>query len=71
LECGRRAFDVAVAQDDPETVVFCEVYDDRAAFDVHLQTPYLARFSAGIPALIVAEHEVRFLDRTCSEAEAA
>ena len=42
---------------------------DRAAFDVHLQTPHLARFRAGFPALIVAEGAVRFLERTCSGAE--
>jgi quinol monooxygenase YgiN len=70
-EPGCRAFDVAVAQEDPDTVVFYEVYDDRAAFDAHLQTLHLARFRAGIPALIVAERAVRFLERTCSGAEAA
>jgi quinol monooxygenase YgiN len=51
-EPGCRAFDVAVRQDAPEIVVFYEVYDDRAAFDVHLKTPHLARFRAGFPALI-------------------
>jgi quinol monooxygenase YgiN len=70
-EPGCRAFDVAVAQDDPDTVVFYEVYDDRAAFDAHLQTAHLARFRAGFPALIVAERPVRFLERTCCDAEPA
>jgi quinol monooxygenase YgiN len=36
------------------------VYDARAAFDAHLQTPHLDRFRAGFPALIVAERPVRF-----------
>jgi quinol monooxygenase YgiN len=57
-EPGCRAFDVAVAQDDPDTVVFYEVYDDRAAFDAHLQMPHLARFRAAFPALIVTERAV-------------
>jgi quinol monooxygenase YgiN len=70
-EPGCLAFDVAVAQDDPDAVVFYEVYDDRDAFDAHLQTPHLARFRAGFPALIVAERAVRFLERTCSGAELA
>jgi quinol monooxygenase YgiN len=70
-EPGCLAFDVAVAQDDPGAVVFYEVYDDRAAFDAHLQTPHLARFRAGFPALIVAERAVRFLERTCSGTEPA
>ena len=70
-EPGCRAFDVAVAQDDPETVVFYEVYDDRVAFDAHLETPHLARFRAGFPALIVTERAVRFLERACCGAEPA
>ncbi|GJE60711.1 putative quinol monooxygenase [Methylobacterium trifolii] len=64
-EPGCRTFDVAVAEDDPQTVVFYEVYDDRAAFDAHLETPHLARFRAGFPALIAEERPVRFLGRTC------
>lgn len=51
--------------------MFYEVYDDRAAFDAHLQTAHLARFRAGFPALIVAERPVRFLERTCCGAEPA
>ncbi|WP_407192786.1 putative quinol monooxygenase [Bradyrhizobium sp. STM 3566] len=70
-EPGCRAFEVAVTQDALETVVFYEVYDDRAAFDAHLKTPHLARFRAGFPALIVTERAVRFLERTCSGAEPA
>lgn len=68
LEPGCRAFDVCVSEADDETVVFYEVYDDRAAFDAHLETPHLARFRAGFPALIVTERPVRFLARTCSGA---
>ena len=56
---------------DPQTVVFYEVYDDRAAFDAHLETPHLARFRDGFPALIEEERPVRFLGRTCCGAEAA
>nr|WP_157080584.1 putative quinol monooxygenase [Methylobacterium variabile] len=70
-EPGCRAFDVAVSESDPQTVVFYEVYDDRAAFDAHLETPHLARFRDGFPALIEEERPVRFLGRTCCGAEAA
>ncbi|SFU50343.1 Quinol monooxygenase YgiN [Methylobacterium sp. 174MFSha1.1] len=69
-EPGCRAFDVAVSESDPLAVVFYEVYDDRAAFDAHLETPHLARFRAGFPALIAEERPVRFLARTVGGAEA-
>ncbi len=49
-EPGCRAFDVAVDESDTLTVVFYEVYDGRAAFDAHLETPHLARFRAGFTA---------------------
>ncbi|TNC07693.1 antibiotic biosynthesis monooxygenase [Methylobacterium terricola] len=68
-EPGCRAFDVAVSESDPQAVVFYEVYDDRAAFDAHLETPHLARFRDGFPALIAEERPVRFLARTLSGAE--
>ncbi len=61
-EPGCRQFDVAVSDDDPHTVVFYEVYDDRAAFDAHLATPHFAQFQQGFPALIV-EQKARFLKR--------
>ncbi|MFE1599437.1 putative quinol monooxygenase [Methylobacterium sp. ID0610] len=70
-EPGCRCFDVAVSSDDPQTVVFYEVYDDRAAFDAHLETPHLARFRDGFPALVAEERPVRFLHRSCCGAETA
>ncbi|ACL61644.1 putative quinol monooxygenase [Methylobacterium nodulans] len=68
-EPGCRTFDVAVSESDPQTVVFYEVYDDRAAFDAHLETPHLARFRAGFPALVVEERPVRFLSQSCCGAQ--
>ncbi|WP_426413418.1 putative quinol monooxygenase [Bradyrhizobium ganzhouense] len=62
-EPGCRQFDVVVPEGDAVTVLFYEVYEDQAAFDVHLRTPHLAQFRAGFPALIVAEREVRFARR--------
>ena len=60
-EPGCRQFDVI--QPDTDTVVFYEVYDSRAAFDAHLETPHLERFRATFPALIEAERPVRFASR--------
>ena len=60
-EPGCRRFDVLQAEDDRGHVVFYEVYDDRAAFDAHLETPHLAAFRKGFPPLIERELPVRFL----------
>ncbi|MFL9878431.1 putative quinol monooxygenase [Herbaspirillum rhizosphaerae] len=58
-ESGCRQFDVVCFADSTH-VLFYEVYDDRAAFDRHLETPHLARFRAGFPACIERELPVRF-----------
>jgi quinol monooxygenase YgiN len=62
-EPGCRQFDVVEPQGEDGTVVFYEVYDSRAAFDAHLQTPHLRRFQAAFPSLILEERPVRFLQR--------
>jgi quinol monooxygenase YgiN len=59
-EPGCRQFDVVVAEGEDNAVLFYEVYDSRAAFDAHLQTPHLARFRAAFPPLIIEERPVRF-----------
>jgi len=59
-EPGCRQFDIVQIEEAPERVIFYEVYDDRAAFDAHLQTPHLDRFRTGFPVLVVAERPVRF-----------
>lgn len=62
-EPGCRQFDVVISETEPNSVVFYEVYDDRAAFDAHKETPHLARFRAVFPALVKAQLPVRFLRR--------
>ncbi|ODN69536.1 putative quinol monooxygenase [Methylobrevis pamukkalensis] len=62
-EPGCRQFDVIVPEGDGDAVVFYEVYDSRAAFDAHLETPHLDRFRAAFPALITEERPVRFSRR--------
>lgn len=48
-EPGCRQFDICVDRETrPIRVVFYEVYDDRAAFDRHLETPHLAAFRASL-----------------------
>lgn len=62
-EPGCRQFDVICPQGSDDTVVFFEVYDNRAAFDAHLETPHLGRFREAFPPLIVEERPVRFSER--------
>ncbi len=62
-EPGCRQFDVIRPEDSDDTVVFYEVYDSRADFDAHLETPHLARFRDAFPPLIVEERPVRFSQR--------
>ena len=50
-------------EEAPLHVLFYEVYDSRAAFDAHLQTPHLARFREGFPALVLEERFVRLASR--------
>jgi len=62
-EPGCLGFDVTCGTESPNMVVFYEVYQSRAAFDAHLETPHLARFREAFPALIEAELPVKFLSR--------
>jgi len=62
-EPGCRQFDVIQPEGVDDTVVFYEVYDSRAAFDAHLETPHLARFREAFAPLIVEELPVRFSTR--------
>lgn len=59
-ENGCHRFDVVCPEGAEDTVVFYEVYDDRTAFEAHLQTPHLKRFQAAMKMLDVAETVVRF-----------
>jgi quinol monooxygenase YgiN len=43
-EPGCQQFDVSVKEDGSPTVVLYEVYDNLAAFELHLKTPHFARW---------------------------
>ncbi|EUB98491.1 Antibiotic biosynthesis monooxygenase [Rhizobium sp. CF080] len=62
-EPGCRQFDVICPEGSEDTVIFYEVYDSRAAFDAHLETPHLGRFREAFPSLISEERPVRFSQR--------
>lgn len=62
-EAGCRQFDVSTGEEAHDFVVFYEVYDDRAAFDLHTKTPHFATFSEGLQRLGVETVGVRFFHR--------
>ena len=47
-EPGCRQFDVCAVQADPRTIFLYELYDDRAAFDAHLQSEHFKAFDAQV-----------------------
>ena len=59
-EPGCRQFDVCVDPAEQTSVFLYEIYDDRAAFDVHLATAHFKRFDAAV-APMLATKAVRFL----------
>src|SRR6266849_9630027 len=61
-EPGCRQFDVDVAADGSPPVVFYEVYDSRAAFEAHLQTPHFFRWRDATHGLITASR-ISYLHR--------
>ena len=61
-EAGCRQFDVCVLPSDPAQIFLYEIYDDRAAFDVHLASPHFKAFDAKVAAW-VASKTVRLYGR--------
>lgn len=52
-EEGCQRFDVWQAPSDPAKVFLYEIYDDRAAFDVHLASDHFKAFDAEVGPWIV------------------
>ncbi|MEM6654968.1 MAG: putative quinol monooxygenase [Planctomycetota bacterium] len=50
-----RRFDVSIDPEDETHFLLYELYDDRAAFDAHVQTEYFARFGAAIAEGVVSK----------------
>lgn len=58
-EPGCRQFQVVELETSPDHLLFFEVYDDAAAFDVHRGSDHLARFKAAFKDLVVGEQPLR------------
>ena len=62
-EPGCQHFDAVIPADAPDHLVLYEVYDDRAAFDRHIEQPHYFPFRDAVPRLTVGEPVVRFCTR--------
>jgi len=54
-EPGCRQFDVAVDPQNPATIFLYELYDDRAAFDMHLASAHFRSFDATVAGWTVSK----------------
>lgn len=62
VEPACRQFDICRDVNRPGQFLLYEVYDDAAAFDLHLQTPHFASFSDQAAPLTLSK-QVRTLER--------
>lgn len=56
-EAGCQLFDVCVSGDQ---IFLYEIYDDRAAFDLHLASPHFQRFDASVADMVAAKQVALF-----------
>jgi (4S)-4-hydroxy-5-phosphonooxypentane-2,3-dione isomerase len=54
-EPGCRRFDVVEPAGETDRIVLYEIYDDRAAFDVHLKTRHYLAFDAESAGLVASK----------------
>jgi autoinducer 2-degrading protein len=59
-EPGCRRFDVLVPIEPGDRVFLYEIYDDRAAFDVHLRTPHFDVFNRESEALVISKKVAQY-----------
>jgi len=52
-EAGCRRFDVCLSDDRPGEVFLYELYDDRAAFEAHLETAHYASFNEKVAPMLL------------------
>ena len=63
-EAGCRRFDVVVPEGVSDCIFLYEIYDDRAAFEVHLKTAHFDNFNCESDDLVISK-DVKFLSLLC------
>ncbi len=51
-EDGCLAFDVWTSSETPDTIFLYEIYTDRAAFDLHIETAHFKAFDADVQEMV-------------------
>jgi quinol monooxygenase YgiN len=59
-EPGCRRFDVLVPKGDDSRILLYEIYDSRAAFEQHLQTPHFHDFNRDSAGLVISKAVAEF-----------
>ena len=59
LELGCQQFDVCQEQQNPNTIILYEIYNDETAFEVHKAAPYYHELNHAIDGMVVKK-SVRF-----------
>src|SRR5437867_12258953 len=59
-EPGCRRFDVLAPRESGDRIFLYEIYDDRAAFDAHVQSPHFAAFNEACAELVTAKRVAEF-----------
>ena len=63
-EPGCQRFDVLEPEEKPDSIFLYEIYDDKAAFEAHLQSAHYAAFNSE-SAPLIAERSVIRCDLVC------
>ncbi|MCZ0963946.1 putative quinol monooxygenase [Paracoccus benzoatiresistens] len=61
-EPGCHQFDVCTDPGLPDRVFLYELYDDRAAFETHLQSPHFRSFDAAVTAMFAEKSVACFAE---------
>ncbi len=64
LEPGCRRFDVMTREGAPDSIFLYEIYDDRAAFEAHLNSAHFQTFNRESSDLVISK-EVHILSLVC------
>lgn len=59
-EPGCHRFDICRNADDPDTVFLYELYDDRAAFEAHLQSAHFKSFDAAVADMVLGKEVITY-----------
>ncbi|WP_426415198.1 putative quinol monooxygenase [Aestuariirhabdus sp. LZHN29] len=60
LEPGCHQFDVCVSTEKEAGIALYEIYDDEAAFDVHLKTKHFSEFNDAVSDWVLSKRVVAY-----------